>query len=92
MQRIAKVFKKFLSKSVRLPSRYNSDGSEVHARFFPATVGVRRPEPWIDLFNLMKTIEVPKDFLADREDAPPQEREPLENRIIRRALDEKSRF
>jgi antitoxin VapB len=34
----------------------------------------RRPESWQDFFDLMKTIDVPEDFLEDRQDAPPQKR------------------
>jgi virulence-associated protein VagC len=37
----------------------------------------RRPESWEDFFELMKSIDVPEDFLADREDAPPQKRKGL---------------
>jgi antitoxin VapB len=43
----------------------------------PATGDVilsRRPESWEDFLELMKNIEVPPDFLVDREDAPPQKR------------------
>jgi antitoxin VapB len=35
----------------------------------------RRPESWQDFFALAKTAALPKDFLADRKDAPPQERD-----------------
>jgi antitoxin VapB len=34
----------------------------------------RRPESWGDFFELMKNIDVPEDFLADRKDPPPQKR------------------
>jgi antitoxin VapB len=39
----------------------------------PATGDVilsRRPESWEDFFEMMKNIDVPSDFLADRDDAP----------------------
>ena len=35
----------------------------------------RRPESWTDFFALLKTVDVPEDFLSDRQDAPPQKRE-----------------
>jgi len=34
----------------------------------------RPTESWQDFFELLKTIDVPDDFLADRQDAPPQPR------------------
>jgi hypothetical protein len=35
----------------------------------------RRPESWEDLFALMDSVAVPKNFLSDRKDAPPQKRD-----------------
>jgi antitoxin VapB len=35
----------------------------------------RKPESWQDFFELMKTVDVPDDFLADRKDTPPQTRD-----------------
>jgi antitoxin VapB len=78
MQKTAKLFKNGRSQAVRLPSEYRFEGSEVYVRRDPATGDVilsRRPDSWNDLFILMNAIEVPKDFLADRKDAPPQKRE-----------------
>ena len=77
MDRTAKLFRNGRSQAVRLPSEYRFEGSEVYVRRDPATGDVilsRRPESWKDFFELMKTIEVPSDFLADRDDAPPQKR------------------
>ena len=78
MQKTAKLFKNGRSQAVRLPSEYRFEGSEVYVRRDPTTGDVilsRRPDSWNDLFILMNTTEVPKDFLADRKDAPPQKRE-----------------
>ena len=78
MARIAKLFRNGRSQAVRLPSEYRFAGSEVYVRRDLATGDVilsRRPESWEDFFELMKTIDVPKDFLADRNDQPPQKRE-----------------
>ena len=77
MRRTAKLFRNGRSQAVRLPSEYRFEGSEVYIRRDPATGDVilsRRPESWKDFFELMKTIDVPKDFLADRQDNPPQKR------------------
>ena len=78
MPRTAKLFYNGRSQAVRLPAEYRFQGSEVYVRRDPATGDVilsRRPESWQDFFELMKTVEVPKDFMADRDDAPPQKRE-----------------
>jgi len=76
--RRAKLFRNGRSQAVRLPADYRFQGSEVYIRRDPATGDVilsRRPESWEDFFELMKTIDVPEDSLADRNDAPPQKRE-----------------
>ncbi len=77
MLRTAKLFRNGRSQAVRLPADYRFEGSEVYVRRDPASGDVilsRRPESWRDFFELMKTIDVPEDFLADRQDAPPQKR------------------
>jgi antitoxin VapB len=77
MPRTAKLFLNGRSQAVRLPADYRFHGSQVYVRRDPATGDVilsRRPESWQDFFELMKTIEVPEDFLADRHDAAPQKR------------------
>ena len=78
MSRTAKLFKNGRSQAVRLPSEYRFSGSEVYIRRDASTGDVilsRRPESWKDFFELMKTIEVPDDFLADRQDQAPQKRD-----------------
>jgi antitoxin VapB len=77
MPRTAKLFRNGRSQAVRLPADFRFEGSEVYIRRDPANGDVilsRRPESWQDFFELMKTLDVPKDFLADRQDAPPQKR------------------
>jgi len=77
MPRTAKLFRNGRSQAVRLPADFRFQGSEVYVRRDPATGDVilsRRPESWHDVFELLKTIDVPEDFLADRGDAPPQKR------------------
>lgn len=78
MPRTAKLFRNGRSQAVRLPAEYRFEGAEVYVRRDPKTGDVilsRRPESWKDFFELMKTVEVPEDFLADRKDMPPQKRD-----------------
>lgn len=77
MARTAKLFRNGRSQAVRLPSDYRFEGSEVYVRRDPGTGDVilsRRPESWEDFFELMKSIDVPSDFLAERDDTHPQKR------------------
>jgi antitoxin VapB len=78
MSDTAKLFRNGRSQAVRLPAEYRFEGSEVYVRRDPVTGDVilsRRPESWRDFFELMKTVDVPEDFLSDRKDAPPQKRD-----------------
>ncbi len=77
MPETAKLFRNGRSQAVRLPSKYRFEGSEVYVRRDPATGDVilsRRPDSWEEFFELLKTIDVPDSFLAERKDAPPQKR------------------
>lgn len=77
MTRTAKLFLNGRSQAVRLPAEYRFEGTEVYIRRDTANGDVilsRRPESWAGFFELMKKIEVPKDFLDERRDAPPQKR------------------
>jgi len=74
----AKLFRNGRSQAVRLPAEYRFDGNEVFVRRDPRTGDVilsRRPESWQEFFDLLKTAEIPDDFLADRDDLPPQKRD-----------------
>ena len=75
--RTAKLFRNGRSQAVRLPSEYRFEGSKVYVRREPTTGDIilsRRPDSWKDFFEMMKTIDVPPDFLTDRSDARPQKR------------------
>ncbi len=76
MPRIAKLFQNGRSQAVRLPVEYRFDGTEVFIRRTSSgeVILSRKPESWDDFFELMKTVDVPEDFLAERNDAPPQKR------------------
>jgi len=73
----AKLFRNGRSQAVRLPVNFRFEGSEVYIRRDPATGDVilsRRPEGWSDFFDLITTLNVPENFMADRKDAPAQKR------------------
>jgi len=55
---------------------YRFEGSEVYVRRSPSgdVILSRKPESWDDFFDFMETVNVPEDFLSDRNDAPPQKR------------------
>ncbi|MCG8313777.1 MAG: type II toxin-antitoxin system VapB family antitoxin [Pseudomonadales bacterium] len=70
MRHTAKLFMNGRSQAVRLPANYRFDCDEVYIRRDPETGDViisRKPGSWEDYFELMDTIEVPDDFMADRD-------------------------
>ena len=78
MSQLAKVFTNGRSQAVRLPAAYRFNCAEVFIRRDPSTGDVilsRKPGNWDDFFNLLKTIEIPEDFMLEREDSLPQERD-----------------
>ena len=77
MSRTAKLFRNGRSQAVRLPAECRFEGSEVYVRRDPRTGDVilsRRPESWDDYFELVKSLDIPDDFLQDRDRRPPQNR------------------
>ncbi len=80
MPRLAKLFRNGRSQAVRLPADYRFEGTEVYVRRDPATGDVilsRKPESWLDFFEMLKSDPVPDDFMDDRDDPPPQHRDLL---------------
>jgi antitoxin VapB len=80
MTQIAKLFLNGRSQAVRLPAAYRFVGKEVYIRRDPATGDVilsRKPDSWADFFELVKSMDIPADFMADRKDPPPQRRKLL---------------
>ena len=80
MPRTAKLFQNGRSQAVRLPSDFRFEGNEVFIRKDPATGDVilsRRPESWESFFKLRQEVNVPAEFMSDRQDDLPQKREPL---------------
>ena len=69
--RTAKLFKNGASQAVRLPAEFRFDGHEVYATRDEQTGDVvlsTRPgaRTWAEFFALMRTIDVPGDFMAER--------------------------
>ncbi len=78
MRHSAKLFMNGRSQAVRLPVDYRFDCDEVYIRKDPETGDVvisRKPGTWDDFFTLMETIDVPLDFMAERDNEIPQERD-----------------
>ncbi|MGB9499767.1 MAG: antitoxin [Dissulfuribacterales bacterium] len=78
MRHKAKLFMNGRSQAVRLPAVFRFDSEEVYIRKDPVTGDVilsRKPGSWDDFFKLMETIEVPKDFMDDRDNELPPERD-----------------
>ena len=78
MGKSAKIFMNGRSQAVRLPVDYRFDCDEVYIRKDLETGDVvisRKPGSWDDFFKLMETIDVPLDFMADRDNEIPQERD-----------------
>ena len=80
MTHLAKLFKNGRSQAIRLPAAFRFSESAVYIRRDPMTGDVilsRRPGNWNEFFELVKQLDVPQDFLADRQDAPSQARPEL---------------
>jgi len=77
MARTAKLFRNGRSQAVRLPADFRMEGHEVFIRRDASTGDVilsRRNESWEDFFRLRRETDVPEEFMANRQDAPPQKR------------------
>jgi antitoxin VapB len=69
--RSAKLFKNGSSQAVRLPAEFRFEGDEVYATRDEITGDVvlsSRPgaKVWSDFFELLNSMDVPEDFLAER--------------------------
>lgn len=74
MGKTAKIFTNGGSQAVRLPKEFRFDCDEVFVerRGGQVILSATRPD-WDDFFD--ETSVFGKDFLADREDVPPQKRD-----------------
>jgi antitoxin VapB len=69
--RVAKLFRNGASQAVRLPAEFRFEGDDVYATRDDLTGDVtlsKRPgaAAWSELFDLLNSIEVPDDFMAER--------------------------
>lgn len=86
MKKTARLFMNGRSQAVRLPAEFRFEGKEVNIRRDPATGDVvlsprRKPEKsWRDFWDLVEKLreqapEEFEDFLVDRMDTRPQDRD-----------------
>ncbi len=78
MKHTAKLFMNGRSQAVRLPVNYRFDCDEVYIRKDPETGDViisKKPGSWDDFFKMMQEIKIPEDFMAERENEAPQDRD-----------------
>lgn len=74
MRHIAKLFMNGRSQAVRLPVDFRFECKEVFIRKDPVTGDIilsRKPGSWDNFFELMETIDIPEDFMADRDNELP---------------------
>ncbi len=79
MSQVAKLFTNGRSQAVRLPAAYRFDTKEVFIRQDQETGDVilsRKPATWDDFFAALKDVQVPLDFLSEKERAS-QDRDPF---------------
>lgn len=78
MRHTAKLFMNGRSQAVRLPVNFRFDCDEVYIRKDPETGDVvisKKPGSWEDYFTLLETIDVPDDFMSEREQLIDQEKD-----------------
>jgi antitoxin VapB len=76
----AKVFMTGRSQAVRIPAEYRFTTDEVYIRRDPQSGDLilsEAPGSWDEIFAALDKAAFPKDFLADRDQGRPQEREEL---------------
>lgn len=78
----AKIFNHRGGQAVRLPLELRFDSDEVYISRDPISGDVilsERRNTWEEFFALRDEADVPRDFLADRGDAPPADHQPFRN-------------
>lgn len=78
MEKTTKLFMNGKSQAVRLPSSFRFDGDEVKIRKNAITGAVTlsaKPKTWDGFIQAAHAANVSDDFMSDRSDAPPQERD-----------------
>jgi len=81
MSQVAKLFLNGRSQAVRLPSAFKFDTNEVYIRKDTETGDVilsRKPSDWDGFFSVIKNLNVPDDFLTNRQQPhPTDQRDPF---------------
>ena len=78
MSQSAKLFMNGRSQAVRLPVNFRFDCDEVFIRRDDATGDVvisKKPDSWDGFFELLDSVDVPYDFMLDRDNDEPQVRD-----------------
>lgn len=78
MAKTAKIFRNGRSQAVRLPAEFRFKGAEVYIRRDPSNGDVilsQRPQSWQDFFDLVDSLDIPEDFLANRDKSVPPKRD-----------------
>jgi len=78
----AKVFMNGRSQAVRIPLEFRFDTDEVYIRRDPQSgdvilsqVEAKKTKSWAEIFAALDAARFPDDFMDDREQGLPQERE-----------------
>lgn len=77
MRHTAKLFMNGRSQAVRLPAIYRFDCDEVYIRRDTETGDIvisRKPGSWEGFFEMIDSMDVPDDFMSERDNELPQER------------------
>lgn len=78
MSQSAKLFMNGRSQAVRLPVNFRFDCDEVFIRRDNATGDVvisKKPDSWDGFFELLDSVDVPDNFMLDRDNDEPQVRD-----------------
>ena len=76
----AKVFMNGRSQAVRIPAEYRFASDEVYIRRDPQSGDLilsEAPGDWDEVFAALDRAGIPDDFMADRGQGPPQQRDEL---------------
>ena len=76
----ARVFMSGRSQAVRIPAEYRFTSNEVFIRRDPRSGDVilsQAPGSWDEVYAALDKAAFPDDFLTDRNQGPPQERDEL---------------
>ena len=76
----ARVFMSGRSQAVRIPAKYRFTTAEVYVRRDPQSGDLilsQAPGGWDEIYAALDNAGFPDDFLSERAQGPPQEREEL---------------